>query len=134
MNEKDEKEQRVIAAISDAAERGEPITKTAIAAKARVGLSYIYRHPGLRAQIEAHAAGDEDRFNVFVTVALSPRQEALIKRQLGPGETMSRWLREAAMERAGRELGTDPEDLGRQAAGQAPRRANYSKAAKETGQ
>ena len=133
MNEKDEKEQRVIAAISDAAERGEPITKTAIAAAAGVGLSYIYRHPGLRAQIEAHAAGDEERFNVIPGVPLSRRQFDLIDRLRGD-TPMGRWIREAAMERAARELGTDPEDLGRQAAGQAPRRANYGKAAKEAGQ
>ena len=121
MNDKD---QRVADAIREAAERGETITKTAIAARAGVGLSYIYRHPGLRAQIEAHAAGDDGRFNVIPGVPLSRRQFDLIDRLRGE-VPMGRWIREAAMERAGRELGTDPDGLGRQTAGQASRRANY---------
>ena len=126
----DDKDQRVTDAIRAGQERGEVITVATIARAAGVGRSYLYRHDGLRARIEA-ANEDHDTYDKPFGVALSSRQHTLIRQQAkAAGITPGQWIREAAMERAARELGVDPGDLDTVRV-RAPRGANSRTAGKE---
>lgn len=51
---------RVDAACAELAERGEPITFTAVADRARVGRATLYRHPELRAIVDEHRTRARD--------------------------------------------------------------------------
>ena len=48
--------------------------------------------------------GSDDRRSQIVTVRLSPREKALFEK-LADGMTIAAWLREAGLEKAGRETG-----------------------------
>ena len=126
-----EQEQAVADAIREAEEAGEVITVTAIARKSGVSLSYIYRHPQLRAAIPDMA--ERDKRNVTVTVKMSPNVLELIRQEVGEGGVKSRFIWDAVVETLADRLDVDIDDVDPPRR-QAPRQQNYSKRAKGAGQ
>ena len=120
------KDQQVTAALREAEERGEVITKAAIARKSGVSLSYIRRHPQLCAAIERAGEpgmADRDKRLIPVTVKFSPHVLELI-RQADAAEGQFIW--DAVVEVLAGRLGVDVDDVD-PVRRQARRRGNYAK-------
>ena len=141
----EEKERRVIAALTKAVENGSDITIRGVARAAGVDHVFIQRRPDLRQAIQAcerrsetprERAGmnREAVRRLHSGATLSDRERAIIDEARG-ATPMGRYAREALMEKAARDRGCSVEDLEKldTARRPAPRR-NRERQQREEGQ
>jgi hypothetical protein len=132
------KKQRVIDALNSTLAEGGEVSIRGIARAAGVDHVFIQRQEDLRDIILTHSRlmNEGDIYRARGTASLTERQRAFVDRARR-GEPMGRYIRQALLEKAARDLGIedleDLPELADTARRPAPRRPNRERAAKEQG-
>jgi hypothetical protein len=109
------KEQAVRAALHDAVEHDREVTIRGVARAAGVDHVFIQRREGLKSEVQAHVQrrggmNEDDVYRARGTASLTGRERAFVD-QARRGEPMGRYIRQALLEKAARDLGYDIGDL-----------------------